>query len=141
MVSSPQSPPLESASSMSLSPQAVRPSPTTAAMATYAVRRRPRAMLLPFLAPRPSRRVLYLMSSLPVPGRGVARDPGEHEPERGDGDAGREPLAEQLVLGEPGDHDVAQAAAADHAADDHHRQHVEQALVGGEHQRFAGHRE
>ena len=62
-------------------------------------------------------------------------------PEGRDRDAGREPLAEQLLLAEAGDHEVAEAAAADHAADDHHRQHVQQALVGGQHQRLARHRQ
>ena len=51
------------------------------------------------------------------------------------------PLPNSWSWREPGDHDVAEAAAADHAADDHHRQHVEQALVGGEHQRLARHRQ
>ena len=51
------------------------------------------------------------------------------------------PLPNSWSWREAGDHDVAEAAAADHAADDDHRQHVEQALVGGQHQRLARHRQ
>src|SRR4051812_48700669 len=108
---SPQSfpPLLEALSSlMSLPPQAVRPRPAIAARATSRVRRSRRAIsVFPSSPPRRSRR-----KSVPVASGGVPRDPVEHHAERGDGHAGAEPLAEQLVLAEARDDDVAEAPAA-----------------------------
>ena len=51
------------------------------------------------------------------------------------------PLPKSWSCEKPGDHDVAEAAAADEAADDDHGEHVEQTLVGGQHEGLARHRQ
>ena len=50
-------------------------------------------------------------------------------------------LAPLLAPREAEHHVVAERTGADQAADDRHRQHVEQALVGRQHQRARGHRQ
>src|SRR4029077_1359831 len=93
-------------------PQPARPRPSTAAMATSLIRRSPRAILL-FLPSAPRSVRGEVEGSAAIAGRRVARDPVQHHAERGDRDAGGQALAEQLVLREGGDHDVAAGAAAD----------------------------
>src|SRR3954454_20095411 len=112
-------------------PQPARPRPRTAAMATSRIRRSPRPILL-FLPSAPRSVRGEVEGSAAIACRRIARDPVQHHAERGDRDARREALAEQLVLREAGDHDVAEAPAADEAADHDHREHVEKALVGGQ---------
>src|SRR3954470_2971177 len=105
---------------MSPPPQAVRPRPTTAARATSRVRADPRPMMLfPFCGSATvaekldsfvagCRRMDLMLASPPRPGGGVPRDPVEHHAERRDRAAGRQSLAEELLLAEARDHDVAQ---------------------------------
>ena len=73
-----------------------------------------------------------------VPAGRCLGDPVEHDAEQDDREPGRQALAVQLALREAGDDVVAERAGADQAADDDHRQHVDQALVGRERQRAGG---
>src|SRR3954452_4749792 len=93
------------------------------------------------LLPGPPRAGTSCQSAAAEAGSGVAHEPLDHDPERGDRDAGGESLAEQLGLREAGHHDVAEAAGPDQSADDDHRQHIEQTLVGSQHERLARHRD
>src|SRR5689334_6063597 len=69
------------------------------------------------------------------PVRRRAGDAVEHDAEHHDGQAGRQTLAEDAELHETGHDVVAESARADETADDDHRQHVDEALVRGQHQR------
>src|SRR4051812_26050706 len=112
---------------MSPPPHALRPSATTAATHPSRSQCFPRAIShFPFVWPARSWTGPHV-SRPAEPFRGVLRDAVDHDAERRDRDAGRQTLAEELPLGEPRDHDVAEASRADHAADDDHGEHVEQA--------------
>src|SRR5687768_12477092 len=126
MRKSPQSPfPPVSVSSIPPPPQLASPRLATATATRPTNRLRPRVLSPPAM---PCSLLLLRgwsvetsVVGLPAgPCGRVARDAVEHHAQSGDGDAGCQPLAEQLVLGEAGDDDVAEASAADHAADDHH---------------------
>src|SRR6478609_6955987 len=62
--------------------------------------------------------------------RGVAGDAIQHDTEQHDAEACGQALAPQGELGEPGYDVVTERPGADQATDDHHRQHVQQPLVG-----------
>src|SRR4051794_30865214 len=117
MLRSPQLlPPAADVSLLLMSPPPHPASTKAAEAATQArpnmrCRRFPRAMRCPFICSAPVGRSRCLLGP-PVARGGVPRDPVEHHSERGDRDAGCQPLAEQLRLREARDNEVAQAAAA-----------------------------
>ena len=68
-------------------------------------------------------------------------DAVDHDPEEHDREPRSRTLAPLLAAREAEHGVVAQGSRSDQAADHHHRQDVEQALVGREHQRALGHRQ